>query len=193
MVFECVILASLALSPQEAYFPKGVLSDYDRLDNTIARQYTDQLRGLDEPSLLEEAKNPSLESYRFVWLRTFHHPIAVRLDIMADGTGRLTTKIGSGAGGYEPGMLIENTSRSIEREQIKKFLRQIKNVGFWDLPSYDNTDMGQDGSAWIIEGVKDGKYHVADRWSPSKGPVHKLGMTLAMTFANLKIPKDEYY
>lgn len=190
--FACVILATVALSAQDTYFPKGALSDHDRADNMKARWYTDQLKGLDEPSLLEEAKNPAQESYRFVWLRTFHHPVAVRLDIMADGSGRLTTKIANGAGGYEPGKLIENTSRSMQREQIEKFLRQVKNVGFWDLPSYDTT-MGCDGSEWIIEGVKNGKYHVANRWTPSKGPVHELGMTLAMTYANLKIAKDELY
>jgi len=88
--------ATLALSAQDSYFPKGALSDYDRVDIGKADWYSGQLRALDEPSLLEEAKNPSLESYRFVWLRTFHHPVAVRLDIMADGSGKLTVKIASG-------------------------------------------------------------------------------------------------
>jgi hypothetical protein len=41
--------------------------------------------------------------------------------------------------------------------------------------------------------VKDGKYHVVDRWSPSRGPVHELGIALALTLAHLKIPKDQIY
>jgi len=169
----------------------GALRDDARVDKTKAHWYTDQLKALDEPSLLEETKESSLESYRFLWLRTFHHPVAVRLDIKGDGSGRLTIKIANGAGGYKPGK-IENTAHSMEREQIEKFLGQVKNLGFWDLPSYDTT-MGFDGSEWIIEGARDGKYHVANRWTPDKGPVHRLGMTLAMTLANLKIPKNELY
>jgi hypothetical protein len=188
----CVVLAAITSFAQDNFFPKGTLSDIDRVDKMKARWFRNQLKGLDEPSLLEETKNSSLESYRFLWLRTFHHPVAVRLDIMADGSGTLTIKMASGAGGYEPGNLIENTSHSIERRKIEKFLGQVKSVGFWDLPSYETT-LGCDGSEWIIEGVKDGKYHVAERWTPDKGPVHQLGITLAMTLANLKIPESELY
>src|SRR5271157_5507522 len=115
--FAVVLLVTLAMSAQDNYFPKGSLSSYDRVDIGRARWYSAQLRALDELSLLEEAKNPSLQSYRFVWLRTFHHPVTVRLDIMADGTGRLTTKTANGAGGYEPGKLIESRSRSLTQEQ----------------------------------------------------------------------------
>lgn len=88
------------LSAQETYFPKGVLSSDARGDLFRANWYSKHLKALEEPSLLGLAKNPSLQSYRFVWLRTFHHPVIVRLDIMADGTGDLTVKVASGAGGY---------------------------------------------------------------------------------------------
>lgn len=189
----CVMLVAVAtMTAQTTYFPKGALSAKERSDNFKARWYSDQLKALDEPSLLEEAKNPSLESYRFVWLRTFHHPVAVRLDMKADGSGVLTTKIASGAGGYEPGKLTKNTSLSLDRESVERFLGQIKSGGFWDLPSYD-TVMGFDGAEWIIEGVKNGTYHVVNRWSPTQGPVYELGSTLAMTLAKLKIPKNEFY
>ena len=185
------ILAILVM-PQDSYFPNGALSDYDRVDSFKARWYSDQLRALEEPSLLEEADTPSRQSYRFVWLRTFHHPVAVRLDIMSDGTGKLTVKIANGAGGYKPGKLIENTSPSVTQKQTDKFLEQVKDAGFWELSSYEKTS-GCDGAEWIIEGVKDGKYHVVNRWTPGKGPVRELGMTLAFELARLKIPKDELY
>lgn len=182
------ILATLVIS-QDSYFPSGALSDYDRVDSFKARWYSDQLRALEEPSLLQEANK---QSYRFVWLRTFHHPVAVRLDIMSDGTGKLTVKIANGAGGYKPGKLIENTTAVLTQKQTDKFLEQVRDVGFWELPSFEKTS-GCDGAEWIIEGVKDGKYHVVDRWTPSKGPIRELGMTLAFDFAQLKIPKDELY
>jgi hypothetical protein len=185
------ILSILVMS-QDSYFPSGALSDYDRVDSFKARWYSDQLRALKEPSLLQEADNPSRQSYRFVWLRTFHHPVAVRLDIMSDDTGKLTVKVANGAGGYKPGKLVENTSPSVTQRQTDKFLEQVKDAGFWELSSYEKTS-GCDGAEWIIEGVKDRKYHVVDRWTPSKGPVRELGMTLALDLAQLKIPKDELY
>ena len=186
-----MLLAALGLSGQD-YFPAGALSGYDQSDKGRARWYSAQLKALDEPSLLETSKDPALQSYRFVWLRTFHHPVAVRLEVMGDGTGRLTVKIASGAGGYEPGKLIENTSRPVTREQTERFLNRVNSHGFWGLPSFEDHS-GFDGSRWIIEGVKEGKYHVADRWTPGKGPVHDLGVTLAFTLAGLKIPKDQLY
>ena len=88
-----IILVALTMSAQDSYFPNGVLSDYDRVDTFKARWYSDQLRALDEPSLSEEAKNPALQSYRFVWLRSFHHPVAVRFGIMSDGMGNSQSKL----------------------------------------------------------------------------------------------------
>jgi hypothetical protein len=190
--FAVLFLSVITLYAQDNYFPKDALSSYDRVAASRARWYSDQLRALDERSLLEAANNPSVQSYRFVWLRTFHHPVTVRLDIRVDGTGELTSKIASGAGGYKPGKLIENKSRILSKEQTNKFLDQVKDAGFWELPSYEE-NFGVDGSQWIIEGVKDGKYHVVDRWTPAKGPVRDLGAALAFTLAELKIPKDELY
>jgi hypothetical protein len=60
--------------------------------------YSAQLRALKEPSLFQLASNALSHSYRFLWLRTFNHPIAIRVDIKPAGTGALTTKVTSGAG-----------------------------------------------------------------------------------------------
>jgi hypothetical protein len=192
LAIALAILSVLTLSAQDSYFPSGALSDYDKSDSFKARWYSEHLKALNEPSLLKEAKDPALQSYRFVWLRTFHHPVAVRLDIMSDGTGTLTVKIANGAGGYKPGKLIKNTTASVTQQQTDKFLGQVRDAGFWELPSFEKTS-GCDGAEWIIEGVKDGKYHVVNRWTPSTGPVRELGMTLAFNFAQLKIPKAELY
>ncbi len=189
-----VLVAALSLSAQEPYFPKGALGDDPRGDLFRADWYSKDLKALQEPSLFQLAKNPSLESYRFVWLRTFHHPVIVRLNLRSDGTGDLTTKVSSGAGGYAPGHVIENKSRPVTREEVEKFLARVRQGQFWDLPSHESPDAaGLDGSQWIIEGVKEGKYHVVDRWTPGKGPVHELGLILAVDLAQMKIPKDQLY
>lgn len=179
---------------QEPYFPQGVLEDNAQGDAFRLNWYSKQLKALEEPSLFQESKRSSAESYRFVWLRTFHHPVVVRVDLQADGSAKVTTKVSSGAGGYEPGKLVENTSRPLTQQQTEKFLATIQRLQFRELPAHENPETaGCDGAQWIIEGVRDGEYHVVDRWSPTKGAVHDLGLMFIFGLAQMKIPKDQVY
>jgi hypothetical protein len=189
-----VLYALTTLLAQEPYFPKGVLEDNAQGDLFRSQWYSNHLKALEEPSLFQMAKGSSAESYRFVWLRTFDHPVIVRVDIETDRNGEITTKLSSGAGGYEPGKLIENTTRPLTQRQTEKFLATIQRLQFWELPTHDTPNtVGCDGAQWIIEGIKDGKYHVVDRWTPGKGAVHDLGLSFVFGLAQMKIPKDQLY
>jgi hypothetical protein len=193
-VIACWLLVSAFASlGQETYFPKDTLGDDAWGEQFKAKWYSQELKILEEPSLLEQAKKPSVESYRFLWLRTFKHPVAVRLDMRADGIGVLTTKVASGTGGFRPGHLIENTSRPLTRQQTQAFLAELQKQHFWSLPGHVNDQTGTDGSQWIVEGAKDGKYHVAARWSPNEGPVRELGIRLAIGLAQMNVPKGDLY
>src|SRR5260370_1210391 len=65
---------------------------------------------------------------------------------------------------------------------------------FWTLRGKDSSQArGPDGSEWVIEGIKDGHYHVANRWSPENGAVRSLGLAFVLDLANLKIPSKEIY
>ena len=111
-----------------------------------------------------------------------------------DGTGTLTTKMATGAGGYCPGILEEEESLPLSRAEIAPFLAQVDKLGFWSAPTHQqNEELGCDGSQWIIEGVKRGNYHVVDRWSPKAGVAHELGAMLAFNFGKLEIPAKEDY
>ncbi len=191
LLLLCALVAAVA---QEPYFPQGVLDDDAQGDLFRSNWYSKHLKALEEPSLFQMARASSAESYRFVWLRTFHHPVIVRVDIKANASGELTTKLSSGAGGYEPGKLIENTSRPLTQRQTEKFLATIQRLQFWELPTHETPEtVGCDGSQWIIEGIKDGKYHVVDRWTPAKGAIHDLGLTFIFGLAQMRIPKDQIY
>jgi hypothetical protein len=189
-----VVLVTIPSTAQTAYFPTHAFDTDARLNKFVNNWYSGQLRALHEPSLLTQSKIPSTQSYRFLWLRTFHHPIAVHLEVKADGTGILTTKIASGAGGYAPGHLMTNTSKPLTKQQTESFLHKIDADKFWELPPVlSKEQQGDDGSQWIIEGVKGGKYHLVTQWSPTKGPIHALGTALAFELAGLQIPKAEVY
>ena len=203
--FLTALLALTLLGPtvfsQVVYFPKLTLESRPDMDNFVTGYYSAQLKALEEPSLFELAKIPAAQSYRFLWLRSFDHPIAVRLDIKADGTGVLTTKMTSQKGGVEPGTLIENNTKPVTAEQTQAFLKKIEQVQFWSLTAetHDPTEppgLNQniaDGADWIIEGVHAGKYHVVKRWSPETGPIRELGIALVFELAEMNIPKNEVY
>lgn len=154
--------------------------------------YEDHLKALKEPSLWESSKTQKTQSYRFLWLRTFHHPIAIRIDVNPDGRALLTTKITSGAGGYKPGKLIENETHVLTAVETNWFFGKIEALNFWKLPS-SQEDRGVDGAQWIIEGVKDGKYHIVDRWSPRDGEIRALGLLFLEDLAKMKFAAKEVY
>jgi hypothetical protein len=200
-----VLLVSPTIACQVDYFPPGTLDETPQASRAKEQWYSGQLRALKEPSLWESFKTQKTQTYRFLWLRTFNHPISVRLDINQDGTGLLTTKATSGQGGYRPGKLVMNKTRKLTKEQTDWFLDRIAELGFWGLPAFEKdreavgpngektVEIGVDGAQWILEDIKDGKYQIADRWSPETGPVRTLGIIMVIDLAKLKLLYEEVY
>jgi hypothetical protein len=181
---------------QLSYFPAGILDEDAKADKFKCEWYSNALASLKEPSFWQSSKAQKVQSYRFLWLRSFHHPISVRLDARPDGTALLTTKITSGKGGYEPGHLIEKRTQKLTKEQTESFLEEIQEFKFWTLPTSPPKDpnvVELDGAQWVLEGIKDGHYHVIDRWSPDKGEVHALGIIMLIDLAKLKLLYQDVY
>lgn len=201
LVFVCAVSAGAAA--QTAYFPTGTFDD-SASDQFLAGYYSTELKMLGEPSLLKPAGG-AVEIYRLLWLRTFDQPIAVRLDVNPDGTGIVTTKMADGQGGFPntSKKIVENVSRPVKREQVQAFLALIARTSFWSISTNedpeDTMDIGQDGSEWVLEGAKGGKYHVVSRWSPDVNrvggcrAVQEIGTALAMDVARLEIEKEKRY
>ena len=188
-----IAITAFTLPCPSQFFPKSSLDSNSRVDSFKAQWYSKQLEALREPSLFALAKDREAESYRFLWLRTFHHPVAVRLDRLQDGSWVLVTKVASGAGGYSPGRLVTNTSQGVPTADAQRFLSTVQEVGFWSAPNPIGDQTGTDGSQWIVEAVKSGHYHVVDRWTPKDGPARALGQFLAFDLASLTIPANEIY
>ena len=98
----------------------------------------------------------------------------------------------SGAGGYDPGHILQDRTFALTREQTEWFLGKIEANNFWGLSPIDKTKMGLDGAQWIVEGVKNGSYHIVDRWSPEKGPVRTIGLLMLHKLAKIRIPGPTY-
>ncbi len=82
------------------------------------------------------------------------------------------------------------------QDQVQWVVERINGVSFWNLPTLQPSDgtVGLDGAQWIIEGAKDGRYHVIDRWSPDRdNPAHIIGMIFAIDLAKLRLLYQEVY
>lgn len=138
----------------------------DAVDTFLNAWYSKMLFALKEP-ILKDYKGGK-EIYRFTWLRTFNHPVSIRLE-KQDDVIKLFSKVTNGAGGYEPGKIVFDTTIDLSQKQVDITNSKLNYVKFWSLPTELTDRNGNDGSEWIIEVYKDGRYHMVVRWTPEKG------------------------
>jgi hypothetical protein len=112
------------------------------------------------------------EVYRLLFLPTFDEPVVIRLSA-SEGAWKAVCKRSNGRGGYDPGELTTENERELSLTQAKKFQRLRDQAEFWEMPSTEDS-AGLDGSQAVLEGVRPGRYHVVDRWSPHGTPYAKL-------------------
>ncbi len=179
------------------YFPPLVFDETEDSNDYTVEWYSKHLEAMQEPSLWLASRSAEAHAYRFLWLRSFHHPVVIRLTIEKNGTGILSAKVTTGKGGYEPGDLRTDKTLALSRAQVNQFLKQLGKAKFWSLPTEkeatvkvdadgnETVEVGLDGAQWIIEGAENGKYHIVDRWSTKKGAYRDAALLL-IRFAELK-------
>jgi hypothetical protein len=147
----------------------------DTFSKFVTDWYSSQLTALQEEPLYSKNLPKGRETYRFTWLRSFNRPVALRLDVQPDGSGKFVIKVSDGAGGYKPGKIARNETRDVTVDVVKAVRVQFERAKFFDMPVTTN-HRGLDGSEWILEAVVEGRYHLVERWTPREGPVFDIGM-----------------
>jgi hypothetical protein len=177
-------------------------------------KFNRDLKSLNEPSLCSQALiEEKQESYRFLWLRSFHDPVLIQLINKGPGKAIAIYK--------EYGKWNENTYGSIKENKAVDALKKLRARGstkdmeqrafdtilerakkeVWEQPfKYKETIgidgsvmIGLDGATWTIEAIKDGKCHVVTRWSPEQSdPVRQFAQTL-MNLYGKRLYYDEVY
>ncbi len=145
-------------------------SDY-RIRETLQdpNSYAKILGEIGQPSLCSESLPEHTESYRFMWVPTFNHPVFLRVDVGPDGEATLLAHVWGGQGGYEWGKSVK-TVRKLTWDEDGDMFETLADIGFWTLPSeYSRPPqvMVLDGTVWFIEGVRDGECHVVLRYASS--------------------------
>lgn len=140
--------------------------------------YTSHLKAAGERSLPELAANaPQRLHVRFLWLRSFDHPVVVRIDEQANGGAVIEAKRLSGAGGYEPGEIEERLSRELIPTEFRELKAVLERSRLAKEPAA-NCDAGADGAQWILEVVAGGNYSFFERWTPEDGPVRDVALKM---------------
>lgn len=174
------------------YFPLDVFRDtsiYVGHDTFVDAWYSQHLFAMREPIFY--ADKSQNEFYRFTWLRTFHNPVAIRIEKHGD-VYMLYWKLCNGAGGYQPGELTIDKQKVIDKVTWNEFQNQLKRIDFWNLKTNEKTD-GNDGSQWILEGKTENQYHVVDRWTPNENGKYYLCCDFLIGLTDLKIKDDDKY
>ncbi|MGE9311089.1 hypothetical protein ACLOAU_05565 [Niabella sp. CJ426] len=174
------------------YFPLNLFSDTSRnvsLDSFVVKWYSEQLFALREPVIYLDKSQK--EIYRFTWLRTFHNPVAIRIEKHGDQYF-LCWKLSDGAGGYKPGKLTIDQHKKLDKQTWDAFVKKLSEIDFWKLPTNQN-DRGLDGSEWILEGKSENNYHVVNRWTPNKNNGYYECCNFLLGLTDLKIKDREKY
>lgn len=186
--------ANMSFCPEkgadEFFFPKDSLfAGRPDMDSMMRNWYSKHLYAMNEPSLSCVKSKIDL-AYRFIWLRTFNHPMAVRVT-SSKGQVKLCAVELNGEGGYEPGKVFRRKEKILTTKEWDSLAQGITSSSFWTMP-ITNKRNGLDGAEWIIEGRQGKNYHVVNRWSPSEGDFRSLGI-LFMKLSGWNYPEDEVY
>lgn len=176
------------------YFPlveegQDIEENANSLDTFMNVWYSSMLKAMEEPILADYQSDD--EVFRFTWLRTFDRPISIRIQKTGEKI-LLTQKMLSGAGGYDPGEIIVDTTLQLTIDVWNTVQDKIGKLKFWALQP--KTEFrGFDGSEWIIEGSTSNKYHFTTRWSAGKGTAYRDFCLYLLSLSNIKIKDRDLY
>jgi hypothetical protein len=121
-----------------------------------------ELCGMDEPSL--SVTGP--ETYRFVWTRHLHNPVAVRVT----RAGGEVSLVSVQADARDPSVKRRHEF-TVGPEVWTSLQRHLEAADFWNLAGDPGeNERGLDGADWVLEGRRANIYHSVVRWQPKPGP-----------------------
>lgn len=176
MVVGAMLLGDVRHSKaQEPYFPALVfLPKNKELNSLIDDMKSVHLKAMKEPSLWKlSQKDRTATVYRFLWLATGEHPICIRLT-RTGGILVLHVARHDGPPGMTAGRLTLDKDVRLSAQQGDGLVARLKKTTFWISPVSVKESRGiADGDVIVIEGVKDGRYHVVNRAGSATGESYK--------------------
>jgi hypothetical protein len=151
----------------------------------MVQWYSGVLYGLGEQPLWPA--DPKLVTYRFVWMRSFHDQVSITMTVQPEGNGKLRLQIYRRAS-----QQLESRTQSLSKEQVGQVISLIDKSNFWNLTTEGEGPQGTDGAEWVLEGVRNGKYHIVTRWDASRSDYGKALLEL-LRLSKYNPPENEIY
>lgn len=118
-----------------AFFPKEA-----QLNNSLKQWYHSHLSAMGEKSFRSLSKKDTV--YRFLWLRSFHHPISVSIKILNHGNGGAILHAveldGADTYGAPKGKQLRSFSYRYFPKLTKELIAKIETSNFWTIPTNDD-------------------------------------------------------
>lgn len=133
--------------------------------DTIWSNYISEILFLAKEPLLFNLKTDK-EIYRLVVSRSFAGDAIVTLE-KENSEYKIYWKTVSFNSEYEPEKISKLKYKKISERNWNKIKIKLKELSFWNI--YPNNNLpGNDGSTYILEGLKNGQYYVVKYWSPKR-------------------------
>ncbi len=160
-----------ASAPCPEFFPGERFSDRQDGTDLWKGWFASSLQAFGEPCLPPGAPGPD-EAYRFLWIRSFDPHLVVRLERWGErmfvvskvGEERMLHRQGPPG---QPSVVFGPIE--VNAEATRRFVEALESSGFWGLPTRGGLEGGSDGAEWVLEGWREGRYHVVSVWSPVHG------------------------
>jgi hypothetical protein len=167
------------------YFPPAAFSPAESSrDEGSLSIFAFVLHAMGETPLSAAPADGNFLTVRMTWvLFPSSTMIVARLDIKPDGTGSLTTQVGTGPGHRE-------MTDSVPAAEVEKFLALLAAPDFWTNASAEKSPAGTrvvDGSDWLLEAVGNNGHHAIVRmnWDSATGPYADVAHYLSKDFTRL--------
>jgi hypothetical protein len=186
---------NLERTPEIEYFHPEILLDDDPVIDRMEREhYSQHLQAMAEPVLSCIQEQPK-EIYRFLWLRTFRSPLAIRVEKDPSGYAIVTKEL-NGCGGYYPKGLSKQISGNLTVQQWEQVISLIEKSRFWRASTFRSSrfSLQLDGAEWVLEGYRNQKYHAITRLGPNGADIDfRKACLYLLELSGLKIPDSEVY
>jgi hypothetical protein len=212
-----VIFERPAITDSLVYYFPPVLSDTFKSKNPNyqdfkQRWYSSALYAFKLPILYN--KTAPQTTYRLLWLRSFHHPVCFSMKEYKDRyylnarelnkqpafhnviNGRVNAageRISDTVQKADRlAFIVFDTTLVLAKSQWTDIEKYLSGIDFWNSPMNDpNGAPDTDGSAWVIEGRQNNKYHFIERYNAA-GTLMDFGKYLIKT-SGISIPADAVY
>ena len=188
-VNNLVVLPSRKIQSQDTdiYFPEGVFSSDPGTSERKAEIYSRRLKLMSETPIFA-ANNPPTEVYRFLWGRSFHSPIMIRVQKSGNNYSLVLKK----AKKQDSDIIIEKEEeRTITSKEWNTFINHLNKLSFWNYSSF-NDKVCLDGATWMLEGSRNKKYHMVHRHCPKSQKLRNACLYL-VKLSGLKLDPQEIY